>query len=166
MAVDLYDYVESVKREIEPPGTELFAGVAEAEWVGYLSDAFWEARLDGFLEGYTTDEDLIVPVASGAADLDRRWMALVVLYAGVKVLRNRILNLNMAFRAKAGPVEFEQENSAMVLAEMLRQLRAAKDRILDELDADETNVVVLDAFSTRLHSPLSYHGGPELTEGS
>lgn len=166
MAVELFDYVESLKREIEPPGTDLFTGVTDTEWVGYLSDAFWEARLDGFLEGYlVSEDDAIVPTETGAADLDRRWMALVLLYAGVKVLRNRILNMSVAFRAKAGPVEFEQENSATMLAEMLRQLKAAKDRIIEDLDNTPSDVMVLDAFSTRLFSSLSYHGGIELTEG-
>jgi len=171
MAVELRDFVESLKREIEPPGTELFAGVTEAQWVGYLADAFWEARLDGFLVGYATDEGAsgdvsIVPVQSGAPDLDRRWVALVVLYAGVKVLRNRILNMNTTFRAKAGPVEFEQQNSATMLAEMLRQLKATKDRIVDDLDVHHSGVLVLDAYSTRLYSRSSYYGGLELTDGN
>ena len=164
MAVNLGDFVESLKREIEPPGAELFAGVTDAQWVGYLSDAFWEARLDGFLEGYATQDNegviSIVPL-SGTVDLDRRGIALVILYAGVKVLRHRILNLHTSFRAKAGPVEFEQQNSATMLAEMLRQLKATKDRVLEDLDG-RSDVLVLDAYSTRVFSPLSYYGGYEL----
>lgn len=168
MAVNLGDFVESLKREIEPPGASLFAGVTDAQWVGYLSDAFWEARLDGFLEGYAT-QDIegvvsIVPL-NGTVDLDRRGMALVILYAGCKVLRNRILNMNTQFRAKAGSVEFEQQNSATMLAEMLRQLKATKDRVLEDLDG-RSDVVVLDAYSTRIFSPISYYGGYELTEGA
>lgn len=169
MAVDLSDYVDSLKREIQPPGTDLFAGVTNEQWVGYLADAFWEARLDGFLEGYTTDEgagagDVAIIPTSVGGDIDQRWMALIVLYAAVKILRNRILNMSTTFRAKAGPVEFEQQNSATMLAEMLKQLKATKDRIVEELDAaEETGVLVLDAYSTRLYSRLSYFGGPELT---
>lgn len=172
MAVELIDFVESLKREVQPPGADLFTGVADGTWVQYLADAFWEARLDGFLEGYTTDEGAtsadtaIVPVALDGADLDRRGLALVVLYAGVKVLRNRILNMNTSFRAKAGPVEFEQQNSATMLVEMLRQLKATKDRIVEGLDSALTDVMVLDAYSTRLYSPASYYGGLELSEGA
>lgn len=170
MAVDLADYVAALKREVEPPGTDIFTGVQSSEWIGYLSDAFWEARLDGFLSGYETDEGssasdvLIVPTTPGAADLDRRGMALVILYAGVKVLRNRILNMNTQFRAKAGPVEFEQQNSATMLAEMLKQLKATKDRIIDALDGG-TDVMILDAYSTRIYSAGSYYGAPELSGG-
>lgn len=168
MAVDLADYVQSLKREIEPPGSDLFGTVTPEMWVGYLSDAFWEARLDGFLEGYTTDEagpgDIQIVSMTGGVDVDKRWMALVVLYAGVKILRNRILNMSTTFRAKAGPVEFEQQNSATMLAEMLKQLKATKDRIIVELDSiGQTHVMVLDAYSTRLYSRSSYFGGPELT---
>ena len=87
-----------------------------------------------------------------------------MLYAGIKVLRNQILNMSTTFRAKAGPVEFERQNSATMLAEMLRELKATKDRIIDELEmCDITDVLVLDAFSTRLFQPLSYRGGIELS---
>lgn len=170
MAVDLADFVEALKREVSPPGSDIFANVHPNEWVGYLSDAFWEARLDGFLVGYQTDEaalgDIeIVPVSPELPDLDRRGMALVILYAGVKVLRNRILNMNTQFRAKAGSVEFEQQNSATMLAEMLKQLKATKDRIIEALDTDSTDVIMLDAYSTRVYSVSSYHGAPELSGG-
>jgi hypothetical protein len=173
MAVDLIDLVPSLKREVEPPGSNVFASVTDAQWVGYLADAFWEARLDGFLTGYIVQgvDPLVTapPIpgevipTSGTVEVDRAQLALVVLYAGIKILRNRILNMNTGFRAKAGGVEFEQQNSATMLAEMLKQLRATKDRIIDALDAGETDVMVLDAFSTRVLSTSSYYGGPELT---
>lgn len=174
MAVELIDFVDSLKREVEPPGVDLFADVTDGEWVGYLSDAFWEARLDGFLDGYETEEGAIaqdvaiVPIDTSKPDLDRRGVALVVLYAGVKVLRNRILNQTTSFRAKAGPVEFEQQNSATVLSEMLKQLSATKDRIITDLDSsgEGSAVMVLDAYSTRIYSPVSYYGGYELTDGT
>jgi hypothetical protein len=173
MAVELIDFVDALKREVSPPGSDIFASVRSSEWVGYLSDAFWEARLDGFLAGYQTDEagvgtdDIeIVPISPELPDLDRRGMALVILYAGVKVLRNRILNMNTQFRAKAGSVEFEQQNSATMLAEMLKQLKATKDRIIEALDTDSTDVVMLDVYSTRVYSAVdSYHGAPELSGG-
>lgn len=170
MAVSLADYVPSLQREVQPPGSNVFAAATDADWVGYLADAFWEARLDGLLEGYVVEYDPgdddgdIIPTVDGAPDIDGRGMALIVLYAGIRVLRNRILNMASGFRAKAGPVEYEQNMAATVLAEMLKQLRATKDRILEELEtSDITNVVVLDAYSTRLFQPISYFGGIELS---
>jgi hypothetical protein len=169
MAIDLIDFVPALKREVQPPGTDLYTGVDDADWVGYLADAFWEARLDGFMPGYITDgedEDVTIEPSSGTTDLPRQYMALVILYAGVKVLRNRILNTQTQFRAKAGSVEFEQQNSATMLAEMLKQLKATKDRIIEELSAlDETGVIMLDAYSTRVFSGISYYGAPELSGG-
>lgn len=170
MAVDLLDYVPSLKREVQPPGVTLFAD--SLDWAGYLADAFWEARLDGFLEGYVVEQvtagpppvyELIPPagVPDSSPEVSAS-MALVVMYAGIKMLRNRILNMNTGFRAKAGPVEFEQQNSATMLAEMLKQLRATKDRIIEALEMGETSTVVVDAYSTRVLSLPSYYGGPEL----
>lgn len=174
MAVSLADYVASLKREVQPPGTNLFAGATDADWVGYLADAFWMARLDGLLAGYVVEYDAgdddgdVVPVDGDGTgpDLDGRGMALVVLYAGITVLRNRVLNMATGgFKAKAGPVEYEQNMAAAtVLAEMLKQLRATKDRILEALDrGDETAVIMLDVFSTRIYEPMSYYGAPELS---
>lgn len=163
MAVELSSFVGSLQREVVPLGSGLFADVTPEQWTAYLTDAFWEARLDGFMEGYSADDTGSIEALDGV-DLDRRYVALVVLYAGIRVLRNRILNMNTGFRAKAGPVEFEQQNSATMLAEMLKQLRTTKDRILQELDeAEATAVLALDAFSVRLFDSGSYWGSRELT---
>lgn len=163
MSVDLGDYIDSLKRAVIPLGSTLFSTVTPTQWTAYMSDAFWQARLDGFMTDYSSDEDGIVTNETGGDDLGRQWVALIVLYAGVTVLYNKILNTNTGFRAKAGPVEFEQQNSATVLAEMLKQLRDAKNRILEQIDVDETNTMVLDGLSVRLLYPGSYWGSPELT---
>lgn len=164
MAVDLSEdqYVESLQREVTPLGGTVDASL---NWVGYLSDAFWEARLDGFLTGFVCDEDgVIEPEDPTGDDIDRRYVALIVLYAGIRILRNKILNTNTGFRAKAGPVEFEQQNSATMLAEMLKQLTATKNRIIEELDTLlMTPTMVLDALSVRTFELPSYWGGIELT---
>jgi hypothetical protein len=166
MAVDLSDYAPTLRREVTPLGSALFESITDTQLTPYLTDAFWEARLDGFLTGYTADEDGIVePTAAGGADLTPAGVALIVLYAGIKILRNRILNMNTGFRAKAGPVEFEQQNSATMLAEMLKQLRDRKNQLLDRAAHIGTDVVLLDAYSVRLLNPASYAGGPELTTG-
>lgn len=162
-AVDLTDYVATLRREITPLGTTLFTAIADGVLVGYLTDAFWEARLDGFLAAYTADEDgLVTPLTDTA--FTPAEIALVVMYAGIRVLRNQILNTSTGFRAKAGAVEFEQQNGATVLTEMLKQLRDQKIRII-EMSQDLTLVQIFDAFSTRSYSTLSYYGGLELSGG-
>lgn len=162
MALDLGEYTDVLLREITPLGTTVTADTSTL--IEYLLDAFWEAKLDGFFPGHTADDEgTIVPIGS-AADLDRTAVALMVLFAGVKVLRNRILNTKTTFRAKAGAVEFEQGTSAAMLVEMLKQLQAMKKRILDQVDNPQeiTGVIVLDAYSARLFQPELYHGSPEL----
>jgi hypothetical protein len=164
MPTDLSDYIDSLKREVTPLGSTMFDGVANSVWLGYLTDAFWEARLDGLMPGYSCDSEGICTKDSDPdADLPREYIALVVLYAGIRVLRNQILNTS-DLRTKAGPVEYEKQTSATMLAEMLKQLRDTKNRIIEELDdADETSVLYIDAFSTRLFSMEgSYWGSPEL----
>lgn len=174
MVVDLVDYIDALKREVQPPGSSIFDAVSQSDWVGYLTDAFWEARLDGFLTHWVAVENsstdvTIEPTTVGGDDMPRQYVALVVLYAGIRVLRNRILNTNTGFRAKAGPVEFEQQNSANLLSEMLKQLKATKDRIIESLEQQAVSnlpgggVLVLDAFSARLFTPGYYFGDPGLT---
>ncbi len=167
MALDLSDdeYIAALQREVIPLGSSTFSTIEADSWLGYMTDAFWEAKLDGFMPGFVADEDgLVTNENPTVPDLDRRFVSLIVLYAGIRILRNQILNMNTGFRAKAGPVEFEQQNSATMLAEMLKQLRETKDRLLKELDEADavTAVQIIDAFSTRMFEPASYWGSPEL----
>lgn len=166
MAVDLSDYTDALKREINPPGVDLFSSMTPAQLTAYLSDAFWEASLDGFINSWTCDEDgLVTPLATGGPEFSREGVSLVILYAGIRMLRNKILNTNTQFSAKAGPVEFQQQNSATMLVEMLKQLSATKTRLLTQIVNEEALDVSIDAYSTRSYYGLSYFGGPELTGG-
>lgn len=167
--VDLFDYVEVLSREVNPLGSTVVTSPAtEEEMGGFLQDAFWEAKLDGFLGDYEVDEDGIVTSPSLDDEFPRSAIALVVVYAGVKILRNRILSMNTQFRAKAGPVEFERQNSATMLTELLKELQATKVRFIELIRA-QTPVYGFDAFSTRLLSAVgvleagSYYGSIELT---
>jgi hypothetical protein len=165
MAVDLADFIPTLKREVQPLGTDLYPTVLDDAWLGYLTDAFWMAKLEGFFGNYTLDDTEVVPIDPGAEDLPLTGVAVMILYASITILTNRILNSPTMIRAQAGPVEFEQQNSANVLTEMLKQMRATKDKILAELAAsqNQTGVWVLDAYSTRIFSLQSYYGSPELT---
>lgn len=165
MSVDLSQFKGALTREVTPLGGALPSGLSATALTSYLTDAFWEARLDGFFVGYTVDTNGIVTNMNGGEDLDRKWVALIVLYAGIKILRNQILNTKTQFKAKAGPVEFEQAVSATMLAEMLKQLRESKAQILAEQDdlLGQTPTYYIDAFSTRVFDWPSYWGSPELT---
>lgn len=174
MAVDLSDYVPALRREISPPGSTAFRAVGDDVMAGYLADAFWEVRLDGFMEPFSCDSSgIILPlsdpqVVAGAADytltpydpskdIGRSEVALICLYAGIKIIRNRLMEQASRFRAKAGPVEFERDYSANLLVEMLKELQNTRTRLL-YLRTYNSNVEVIDAFSARSASAVSYSG--------
>ena len=164
MSVDLSEsqYIASLQRAVTPLG-QTAATLTPPQWVGYLTDAFNMAKLDGFMVGYTLDDTEIV-ADSGGSDLDPKFVSLVILYAAIQILQLQILNTNTGFRAKAGPVEFEQQTSATMLAEMLKQLQATKNRIILEINQiGATNTYYLDALSVRTFELASYWGSIELT---
>lgn len=148
MAVDTDELVASLKREVSPPGTNLFPNATNPEWLGYLKDGFWEAVLFKVISGYTIDgADRIVPT-SGSTDLDRGTQQAIVLYAGWRILLSEMRNLKSQFKAQAGPVLFETQRAASVLAEILRQVKDKIRMVYDQLGAGQqaTNVAVFDAI--------------------
>jgi hypothetical protein len=151
--VDLADFVPSLRREVTPPGSDVFSDVSDDVFTGYLADAFWEARLDGFLPAWEADEDgVVTPVPPNTVDLPRDQIAAILIYAGVRVLRNQILNTQTSFQATAGPVSYQVQNSATMLVEMLKQLKAVKDRLVDNIAIDQPGTVIgyIDAYAARL----------------
>lgn len=149
MAVNLADLVESLQREVVPPG--VLAPGDEDEYFGHLRDAFWHARLRGAFPGYTEEDGLITPLA-GAIDLPREQQQLVVLMAGLRIVRSALRNANTMFRAKAGPVEFETQQSAQTLRELLVQLEREFQAALEEATqsgASATTVAYFDAVISR-----------------
>jgi hypothetical protein len=174
MSVDLSDYVATLRREVTPPGSTTFATVSDDVFVGYLADAFWEVRLDGFMEPYSSDDaGIVLPVGdaqvvAGATDytpttfdpnkdISRSDIALVCLYAGIKIIRNRLMEQATRTKAQAGPVQFEQDFSANLLTEMLKELTATKNRLLF-LKTYNQDVTLIDVFSARSASASSYSG--------
>lgn len=146
MAVDLADFIPSLKREVSVPGTDgILDAASDADLIGVLADAFWLARLDGFFTSWTCDEDgLVTPLVEGGDDLPRDGVAVVLLYGGIKVIRNKILGTGSTFRAKAGSVEYETSTSAMVLTELLKQLRETQKKLVEQVTFDETLVDTFD----------------------
>lgn len=132
MAVDLEELVPSLRRMVSPPGTELLDGQTDGELVGYLSDAFWIAKLDGFFTNYTEDDGTVEPI-TGITDLPRDWQQFIVFYAGMQIVENQLRTTNTMFRSKAGPVEYEVQNSAQLLREHLKSLMDRRNYLLELL---------------------------------
>lgn len=153
VAVDLADLVESLKREISPLGGDNFPNAVEDDYVGMLSDSFWEARLDGLLEDFQEAEGLVSPVATGGTDISRDLQQLIVFYAGFRALRSLVRNLNTKFRAKAGPVEFETAQSAAIFKELFDELKYKRGILLTRLsDIGEVPTYYADVVIQRTNS--------------
>lgn len=129
MATDLSELIPSLKREVSTPGSEetTFPDASDDSWLGYLSDAFWSARLDGMLSDYTASDGVVTP------DLDGELQQLVILYAGMAIIRTELLRMQTKFRSKAGPVEYEVEQAATVLKGLLDEMTARKAIVLKRL---------------------------------
>lgn len=138
MATLISDLRDELRREINVPGFEQFPDITNSQLDGYIKDGFWEARLLGILKEYTiTDGSELVPPAgesvikqsSNDGDLPEYLQMLVVAFAGIRLIRMKILNLAVNFRAQAGPVEFEQEASATTLRAILDDLSTRIDEL-------------------------------------
>lgn len=151
---ELADLVEAYKREVSIPGAFAtdFPTVTDEAIQGALGDAFAEAQIDGFFGKMQLDTDdwVITP------DLSTAGAALVVSYAGIRVLRQQILAQARGTTYKAPGLEYTVTPSASVLSELLRQLLARRDAILGNAHRGGTSVFVLDGYERRGNS---FYGG-------
>lgn len=132
MSVELNTLIASLKREVNPPGTDLFPDATNSEWLGNLQDGFWEAVLDGIIRGYSETNASVTP-SSGTTDLSRELQQVIVFFAGYKIVRNALRDIKTTFRAKAGPVEFETQQAATVLVAIFKELKERRDILLTRL---------------------------------
>ncbi len=147
MTTNLADMVESFRREVAIPGTfdAVYPDTSEAQILGALADAFAEVRLDGFLG----DQVLDLNTYDVEPGLDVALQALVVIYAGMRLIRAEIRAANTVTRYKAGPVEYETQKSATGLVQMLKELTERKGELLRALRTGIALDVMLDAYNGR-----------------
>lgn len=151
MAIDLGDLIESLQREVSPPGSDLFPDATDDDWFGHLQDAFWEVKLDGItsFNNYTESDGLVSPV-SGTTELTRDLQQLVVLYAGIRILRSTMRDIKTTFRAQAGPVEYETQQSATLLRAIFDELASKRNLILNRLsDVGAVDTAYIDMIYQR-----------------
>lgn len=150
MAVDLGDLIEDLQSEVNPPGSTLVPTDDEDAWLSNLRNAFWQARLEGMLPGYQEASGSITPISPTGSDLGRELQQLIIIYAGIRIIRNTIRGINTQFRASAGPVTFETQQSAQVLKGILDDLFEEKKLILLRLsDVGKVPTVYIDSVIAR-----------------
>lgn len=153
MAVDLSDLIDSLKREVSAPGLTQLPGATDAEYLGNLQDGFWEAVLDGVISDYTESDGIVTPTDSSGSDLSRDLQQLVVLYAGFRIVRNQLRDIKTLFKAAAGPVRYEIEQSAGVLKLIMDDLKTRRNIVLARLgDLNASDAVYIDAQLAREES--------------
>lgn len=165
--VDLSDYVDVLKGQVNPPGTDLFPDAQEDDWVIRLVGAFWNARIQGItsLDPWTCDEEgIVTPQSTGGVDIPRDLIQLVVVWAAFKAVENQLRDLNSVLSVKAGPIEFEQQKSAQTMAGLLQSLKDEKVLILRRLsDVGTVPTYVFDRITALDASIVSGLGGNWIT---
>lgn len=152
MAVDLADYVEALEIEVNPPGQDLYSSVTDSQWLARLQNAFWEIRLHGMLSNFTEEEGVVTPI-SGDTDLTRDQIQLIILFAAYTVALSSFQNIKSSYRAKAGPVEVEYQQSAQTLKSLLDALRSRINFIIGNLSGYAgTTAFVIDAVQASQYS--------------
>jgi hypothetical protein len=150
MAVDLSDLIPNLKAQINSPGTDAYASTTNNEWLTRLENAFWEVRLDGLFTNFVAADGEITPIAPETADLSRDALQLVILYAAMDVVMAQFRSVQSAFKAVAGPVSYETQQSAQLLREVLVTLRQRiKDVVYNLASIYYIRTAVLDAVIER-----------------
>ncbi len=140
MSVDLSGFTAQVQVAVSPPGSNLFADANDNDWLEALIGGFWDARLDGFMIEWTENADgmspgIITPVSPGTKDLPRQLVQLVIFYTALNAIRGLMTNVKTQFKAQAGSVSVEQQQSANILRDVFEDLtarRAELYRVLSE----------------------------------
>ena len=150
--IDLNDLIPALEAALTVPGgVSPYAAASEDEWLLKLLNGFWNAYNDGLFRGYTVDEDGLVSPTSGTTDMGRDVQQIIVLYAAIDTFRATLMQMNTLFRAEAGPVKYETQQSAQVLKGLLDALMEQRKFILARL-SDGGGVVdtyYIDAIQSR-----------------
>lgn len=135
MATRIADLIPMFDRETNIPGDAQITTVSAGQKIGYIEDGFWDVRLAGMLGAYTVLDgaDIVPPGTTGTKyftdqataeeDLERQYWMLINIFAGFRLLRLKIMDLAVNFKAVAGPVSYEQQASATVLRALLDNLQ-------------------------------------------
>lgn len=154
---DLVQLVEPLKRAMAGPGAfdALFPESLDTDLSASLLDAFAEAQLYGFFVGSTaTDAGVITP------GLTRGEGALVVIFGACRILTSEIRNRKTHIRYEASGAVFEQDQSAAVLVQLLRDYQAQKVELLKRASYAASAFYMADQYFLRaVGSNYAYSGG-------
>jgi hypothetical protein len=121
--VDLANYTTSVQNILARPGTftTLFPETTSDDLVALLQDGLAECHLEFTLLGFESDDNGLVRPTMTSGQI-----ALVILYAGIRMMRGELLNRVTSSKYTAGPVTAEISYSTNVLRDIIKDLEAQK----------------------------------------
>lgn len=124
---ELADLVDALKRAVAVPGAfdSVFTETTETDLEDTLLDAFAEAQLFGFFPAHTADD-----LGEVTPDLSRGEGALIVIFAMCRILTSEIRNRKTHTRYEAGGAVFEQDQSAGMLVQLLKEFQLQKADLL------------------------------------
>lgn len=176
MSVLVQDLIPMLNREVNAPGAEMFETASTGSKLGYLMDGFWDARLAGILSEYTIalGEDITPVQATGSSyftdssktngDFPEQFQMMVVLFAGFRMVRMKILSLAINFKAVAGPAEYEQQASATTLRAVLdslsNRLQELKAQYSD--DFSQSEFILMDGVAQAEYAWLNGLAGTQI----
>lgn len=158
---DLSDLVDAFKREAAVPGTfdSVFPSMSDDHIIGVLMDGFSEAQLHGFFGRMELDVDM----ETVTPDLSTAGAALVVMYSGIRLLRQQLLGYVATSGAsyKAGPVEYQEgSTSAGALTQALKDLELRRREIVANANRPVPTVTfVLDGYVPKGGAGHNFYGG-------
>lgn len=125
---NLGDYVDSLRAMLARPGTfdDLFPETDDDGLIQLLRDGLAECNMEQLLVGYVSDQQGIVRPEMPAGAI-----AMVVLFAGIRLVRSEILNRVTSTKYTAGPVSAEQSYSTNILRDVAKQLEAQKITLIN-----------------------------------
>ena len=154
---DVADLRESFKREVAVPGefVKYFPDTHDVDIDGIIMDAFGQCQLDSFFGNMTLDVNtgFIVP------DLSTAGAALVIFYAGARVIRNRIRELRTT-RYVAGPVVAETQLAISALVEELKSIEVRRTHFIQNAlsQSRAASTYVMDTYPSRGTLYGSFYG--------
>lgn len=165
--VDLSDLIPDFRSMLNVPGGTLYASAPDGEMLSRLRNAFWFTVNDGLIHGYTVDDDGIVsPIdVSNVTPLGRDIQQIVMYYGQIQILRVALQNAYALFRAKAGDLEYETQQSATLMKALLDETVRQRDLWLERLsDLGHIPAVVIDGVLARNDSII--YGDTQWLNGS
>lgn len=155
---DLADLVDGLKREVAVPGTfaSIFPNTTDDDLIGTLADGLAETQLDGWMLGLQLDLDsnLTTP------DLSLAGRALVVVYSGIRILRNALANQSSHVRYETRGNVYETDRGAGLMKEALADLNKRRASLIDlRLKRSGTSVYTRDGYMIKANAFYAFELG-------